>query len=208
MLFESCGIRTVLDVGANAGQFGQFLREDVGFGGRIVSFEPLSGPYAELSRHAAADPQWTALNFALGAEESTAEINVSRNAYSSSILDILPAHTQAEPESAVISREKIQIKTLDSVVAAHCPSQEGVYLKIDTQGYEHPVLLGAARSLSWIRTLQLELSLTPLYQGQKLFGEMLEFLGEKGYRLVALDPAFTDPASGHLLQVDGIFHRA
>src|SRR6185436_11072287 len=41
-LLEFYNINVVLDVGANFGQFAEQLRYDVGYGGKIVSFEPLS----------------------------------------------------------------------------------------------------------------------------------------------------------------------
>jgi hypothetical protein len=51
------------------------------------------------------------------------------------------------------------------------------------------------------------MSLEPLYQGQLLFGQMCDFMQAEGYRLVALEPGFSDTRTGQLLQVDGIFHR-
>jgi hypothetical protein len=32
-------------------------------------------------------------------------------------------------------------------------------------------------------------------------------LQDMGYGLVAIEPGFADPATGQLLQVDGIYHR-
>jgi hypothetical protein len=80
-------------------------------------------------------------------------------------------------------------------------------MKIDTQGYESRVLQGAQGSLARIDTVQMELSLVPLYEGELLFQEMWELLRAKGYTLVAIESGFSAPASGQLLQVDGIFHR-
>ena len=62
-------------------------------------------------------------------------------------------------------------------------------------------------SLLQIDTVQMEMSLVPLYDGALLFDEMLTLMGEKGYIMVAIEPGFLDPDSGQLLQVDGIFHR-
>lgn len=96
---------------------------------------------------------------------------------------------------------------LDSVIDSYCSVQNNVYLKIDTQGFEHKVIKGAEKSLDRICMIQLEMSLIPLYDGQVLFDDLHSLLTGKGYRLVSLEHGFADKESGHLLQVDGIYHR-
>ena len=56
--------------------------------------------------------------------------------------------------------------------------------------------------------LQLELSLTPLYEGAMTYREALDRAEALGMRLMGLSPVFTDPASGRLLQADAVFFRA
>ena len=51
------------------------------------------------------------------------------------------------------------------------------------------------------------MSLTPLYDGQALFGELYQFLSDLGYGMVAIEPGFEDRDTGQLLQLDGVFHR-
>ena len=55
----------MLDVGANEGQFGRWLRNH-GYGGRIISFEPLSAAYQMLLAESAGDGLWEARQFAIG----------------------------------------------------------------------------------------------------------------------------------------------
>ena len=81
------------------------------------------------------------------------------------------------------------------------------YLKIDTQGYEAQVLRGAERSLEHIATVQLEMSLVPLYAGQALFGELHADLTRRGYTLVGVENNFGDARTGQLLQIDCTYHR-
>src|SRR4051794_10338170 len=48
LLLATHDIEVVVDGGANQGGYGQVLRE-AGYEGRILSFEPLSEPFAKLS---------------------------------------------------------------------------------------------------------------------------------------------------------------
>lgn len=199
-------IDTVLDVGANVGQFPEQLRR-IGYAGRILSFEPLSTAFTLLKSNAKNDQAWEVFNYALGDTEEKREINIAGNSYSSSLLNMLPSHLNSAPDSKYITKEVIDIKTLDSLFGDLCEIAKHVYLKIDTQGFESKVLTGAENSLAHIDTVQMEMSLVPLYEGELLFNEMYMIMAKKGYTLVAIENGFSDHASGQLLQVDGIFHR-
>jgi FkbM family methyltransferase len=205
-LFQTFQIDTVLDVGANVGQFAGDLREDVHFTGRICSFEPLSSAYSILEAKARKDPKWQTFNYALGNAEEKKTIHIANNSQSSSLLAMLPAHVQSAPESRYVAQETITVRKLDSIYPELCSQSRNIFLKIDTQGYESFVLEGAARSLPLIHTLQLELSNVPLYDGQLLFHELYSMLAKTGYSLVAIEPGFTAP-TGEILQLDGIFHK-
>ncbi len=51
------------------------------------------------------------------------------------------------------------------------------------------------------------MSLVPLYEGQKLFEEMLRTVKEMGFFLYNLTPGFYDYRTGRRLQVMGTFFR-
>lgn len=206
-LFEVHGIDVVLDVGASGGDWGQELRDDVGFTGPIRSFEPTSTAFKALQARAERDANWDVFNFALGDIEDEHTIHIAGNSDSSSILGMLPAHETAAPESKFVGEETISVRTLDEIFDEVCPKGASVYLKIDTQGYEGRVLRGAESSLSRIDVVQLEMSLVPMYAGELSLVELLELMFDQGYELIGLDPGFTDPRTGNVLQVDGIFHR-
>lgn len=205
-LFGALGISVVLDVGANAGQYAKHLRRN-GYQGRIVSFEPLTSAYKALAETAALDPKWTACHCALGSEDGASEIFVSSNSWSSSMLDIMPDHTSAAPDSKYVDKEVISIKTLDTVFNEYVPAGEKVFLKIDTQGYTKHVLSGANNSIDKISGVYVEMSLVPLYAGEPLIGDVICMLYEKGFVLVAIEPEFIDKKSGRWLQVNGLYSR-
>jgi FkbM family methyltransferase len=201
---EKLGVDLVLDVGANEGQYGSRLR-GLGYRGRIVSFEPLGGVYAQLQERCSGDPLWESVNCALGDQTGSAEINVSRNTWSSSLLDMLPEHVAAAPSSVYQGTETIAVHTLDSLLPRYRRSGERIFLKIDTQGFGMKVLRGADRSLDGVLGIHIEMSLVPLYRDEPLLGEIATYLQWKGYSLVHIEPEYVNPNTGQQLQVNGLF---
>lgn len=204
-MFAARGVDLVLDVGAATGLYGRELRQ-FGYAGRLVSFEPLSAPYAALSEKAASDGRWTARNHALGDEPGTATINVASNSASSSMLPMEDAHTAAEPSVTYVGTETIRVERLDDVAAEVVRPGETVFLKIDTQGFERQVLSGGAKTLASVVGLQLELSFVPLYAGGMLVNEAISAMYAAGFHLEVIEQGWAAP-SGQMLQADGIFFR-
>jgi FkbM family methyltransferase len=200
------GADTVLDVGANIGQYADALRAS-GFDGQIYSFEPLAGAYRQLERRAAKDARWTAVHSAVGAQAGTLEIHVAANSHSSSALAMNSTHLDAAPQSRTVGTESAAVTTLADVVRRYGIEPERTLLKIDTQGYEAPVLDGAGELLGRFALVQLELSFVPLYDGQALYPELVARLEGLGFEWYGVDAAFVDPRSGRMLQVDGLFAR-
>jgi FkbM family methyltransferase len=202
---EQGKFRTLLDVGANVGQYARELRH-WGYRGEIVSFEPLSQAHAELSRAAAGDSAWKiAPRCAVGAARASSMINISANSVSSSLLDMHETHERAAPGSKYSGREEVEIRPLDELVAELCDPAGPFYLKIDTQGYEKAVLEGASGILPRCAAVQLELSLTPLYEGGFQFHEGIDRMRDLGFRVFAIYPGFSDRTSGENFQVDAVF---
>ena len=129
------------------------------------------------------------------------------NSYSSSFLDMLPAHLQAAPYSSYSAREPVTKRRLDSIIDEYCSVQQGVYLKLDVQGFERHVIEGAMQTLPRIAIIQAEMSLTPLYAGEPTFHALHNLIESNGFRLFSMEPAFANKETGQLLQVDGIYRR-
>jgi FkbM family methyltransferase len=202
------GIDTVLDVGANEGQYARRLRE-LGFDGRIVSFEPGASAHKRLQQSARRDAFWTvAPREALGNQEGQICLNVASNGgLSSSVLPMLGAHKRAAPDAAYFGSEMVPIARLDRVASELLAQAHNIFLKVDVQGYELEVLQGAAELLPRIVGAQLELSFVPLYEGQALFHPLIDYMLERGFSIWGIMPGLVDNSSGRLLQTDVVFFR-
>lgn len=204
-IFKDRDIDLVIDVGANKGQFAGSLFEH-GYTGTVISFEPLQEEHEYLIKESAKYSNWeTAERCALGDTEGRMEINVSENKVSSSLLDILPAATQADPSAGYTGREEVDVRRLDKVLKERIHTYSNPFLKIDVQGFEEKVLKGASGIMDRITGIHIELSLVPLYKDEPVLTDMLESIGLLGFSLYDMETGFRDHQSGRLLQADVLF---
>lgn len=195
----------VLDIGANIGQFASEIRRK-GYKGKIVSFEPVEYARKKLVKSSSKDPNWIVHEkTAIGNTNGFIDINISKNSVSSSILNMLDAHSDAEANSIYIKKETTSISTLDSIANIYLDKFSNCFVKIDTQGYEWQVIEGASNILKKSRGIICELSLVSLYENQRLWIDIIQKLEKEGFILWSLIKGFTDKRNGRSLQVDGVF---
>ena len=181
---EDRKIDVVIDVGANIGQFGEYLRKQ-GFKGRIVSFEPTISAFQALQVKAAADGNWQAHQFGLGATAGEAAIHVSQLSVCSSILPLTGVALLHDSRVAEDHSEKIALRTLDEIASGLTGN---VLLKIDTQGYEKQVLEGGRHTMARSLGILIELPIIHVYQGEWQFHEAVKFMGDAGFVLAQIQP--------------------
>lgn len=206
-ILRRLSINHVIDVGANMGQYAKELR-GLGYQGPIDSYEPVIAAYNLAARDAATDDLWTVTNCAIGAVEGEVTINVAANkSQSSSILPMLARHEEAAPHAKYIGEQTVAVRTLDEVTG-QVAAGTTAFLKVDTQGFEREVLAGAGALLAGpVAAIQIELSMVPLYAGGPLYPEIFDALHAAGFRLTHVIAGYVDPATGEMLQFDGIFVR-
>jgi FkbM family methyltransferase len=179
-VFRVYRIDTIVDVGANEGQFGAMARE-LGFTGDIHSFEPVKQTYDKLVRTAAHDDRWTTHNLALGRQPDTLSINVSEGSVFSSLLKPNDYGAERFAGIKVQRQEQIEVSTFDRFMQEHIGGERRIFLKMDTQGYDLEVFGGAAASLDRICCILSELSLIPIYDGMTDYLETLATYQKHGF---------------------------
>ena len=199
------GVDLVVDVGANIGQYAGELRRQ-GYAGRILSVEPLRDAFGQLVVAAGTDSNWECINCAVGRENGLVDIHRAANSVSSSVMRVTGESTSSCADSAEIGVEQTSLRTLDSLLREYARGAKNPYLKMDTQGFEMEVLLGARESLKNVVGLEVELSFVELYRGQPLFFEVAKQLYSEGFILVWIERGF-QRADHSLLQADGLFIR-
>ncbi len=191
-LLKHFGITSVIDVGANAGQFRDQMRDEVGFAGPIHSFEPDPALAAALSRRATADPAWTVHPCALGASAGMAAFNVMENpVYNSFHAPDAQEAGHAANGNRVARTVEVEVRTLDTA-AVGLPDLSHAFLKIDTQGFDLEVLKGGHAAVRQIPLLQTEVSLRRLYSGAPSMGDSIAAFGALGFAVADLFLAATD----------------
>lgn len=204
-LLDSLDVDLVIDVGANDGAYGRFLR-NLGYRGAVLSFEPSSEARRALQREAAKDDNWfVAPQLAVGDMVGEAVLNLSDNSRSSSLMEMNDVHREAAPTSRYVDAERVRVSTLDRELDGWFADYPRMFLKVDVQGFERAVLAGASETLERVAAVQVELSTIELYEGQALFDELSELLLSRGFSLFCLEPRFRHPETGRLLQFDAVF---
>src|ERR1700730_4738304 len=208
-LFEHFAIDCVFDIGANAGQYATMLRTRVGYQGHIVSYEPIPELAAKISAAAALDPAWFVEELALDAVEGHATLNVFASDRFSSLHSASAAATQQFHEKVSLER-RIEVRT-GTLANEFVKYQTRLgfkkpFLKMDTQGHDVSVAVGAGDRLRDFVALQSELAIQRLYEDAPGYEEALEFYRGHGFELSALVPNNL----GHfprLLEIDCIMFR-
>lgn len=205
-LLQTYAPRTILDIGANTGQFAQLARELLPTT-RILSFEPLRECFEQLVRRSTELAPFEAYPYALGAADTTQTMNRNEFSPSSSLLPMDQLHKDELPFTAKTVSEEIQIRRLDGLVA-QLGLVDPLFIKIDVQGYTEPVLRGGEQVIKRAQAVVAEVSLQPLYRGETTFDEAYALLTAWGFVYRGNVDQWCSERDGRILQCDCLFENA
>lgn len=206
---KALGIDTVLDVGANEGQFAKKIGSAFPHA-KIYSFEPLPEPFSILSAETGIKKtlgaRFTPINVAIGAEDRTVEMHsVLNNSTISSLLAPTEYLETLHPEAESIARLSVESRRLDTLLQqGEIQLGDHVLLKSDTQGFEHQVLEGAPTVLQKSSACLLEVNFDSFYQGQAVFADIVAVLSSAGYRYAG-NLEQSHHRDGHVMFADVLF---
>lgn len=195
--------RTVLDIGANAGQFARNVFSFVP-DCTVHSFEPLPGPFAILHKLTAIYPRLHCHNFALGERNGATTIHTGEYTASSSLLKPAQRLTDSLPQVVPDQKRDIPIMRLDDW-AAEISLSFPLFVKLDVQGYELQVIRGGTETLRCASAILIELSFVELYENQPLIADIIVEMKSLGFHLADILEVSRDPATGLGFQCDGLF---
>lgn len=198
-------IKTVLDIGANTGQFATMIHAILPET-TIYSFEPLDQCFEVLKLKTERIPMIQCFHCALGGENTEAVIHANEFTPSSSLLQMTGLHKKSFPYTINAIDEKVQVRTLDSV-SPELDLCRTVLAKIDVQGFELNVLQGGEKTLSDIDIIIVETSFERLYENQPLFDDLYQYLQNRGFRYRGNFDQVVSVTNGEPLQADAIFSR-
>jgi FkbM family methyltransferase len=194
-VFDAKDVDCVFDVGAFNGHFGRFLREEVGYTGLILSFEPQPRALQQLDEERARDKKWQAFNCALGSTPGKFEFNLTAKPWFSSFLP--PSATTPENmagRNAVVEKIGVKVETIADLFDALSRTYgfQRPFLKMDTQGFDLRVFNGASNYVHRFLGLQSEVSVIPIYQDMPSWLQALEEYQKSGFQLSGLFPVSHD----------------
>lgn len=201
-VLKSMHYRTVVDIGANRGQFALAARHCLP-GANIISFEPLAEAARRYRSLLGGDPGVTLHKAAVGADSREEVMHVSKMDHSSSLLPIGPRQLAVFPGTAEVGTEIVKVVPLATYVSSD-DLESPALLKLDVQGYEIEALKGCEDLLDRFASVLVEGSFMELYEGQPLADELIEWLRARGLRLAGVHDAAYDRA-GLTIQADFLF---
>ncbi len=175
------GLKTIIDVGANQGQFciaARYRFPDAA----IHSYEPVPDTFKILASNVGNNSHIKLSQLALGEKEGVIQFYQNKYSHVSSALKVSSTNTQEKYNLGVEKVIEVLVSTLDKEFKN--ASLEGpVLLKLDVQGYEESVLKGGKEFLKSVDYILIELPFVQLYENQLSFTEINVYLNSLGFML-------------------------
>jgi len=198
------GIRTILDIGANNGEFAEYLSTYFD-AKQTIAIEPLPGCAEEVRQRGKVIKNLTVLECAVSDHEGKATLFENSYAPASSLLPVSSISTDEFPQTAGNQKEvEVAVRRLDDMINPDDFDRE-IMIKIDVQGLEDKVIQGGEKTFRAAKFVLVEMSFVPMYDGQPLFEEVHELLVNIGFRFAGIKNQVDSPTTGQPLFVHCLY---
>ena len=194
-------LRTIVDVGANVGQWSGTLLNCV-TPEKLIIIEPLPDAFAVLQKKFGNNRRVQLHNVAIGERESVETLKITRDTTGASLLQPREEMRAVIGSNWTITSEiEVPMTTLDRLLV---DLPEVSLLKIDVQGYEKPVLAGAKQTLAKTKFLLIELNFMPQYDGGSWFGDVQQIL-TRDFGFFLANASAPQVLNGRASMCDGLY---
>lgn len=197
-------LNTIIDIGANKGQFSLVARH-LFHETKIIGFEPLLKPAEKYRNLFKNDKNVFFHQTAIGNQSGNTQMHISKREDSSSILPIGDNQSNIFPgteESHILDINIGRLKEYVNINDLVSP----VFVKIDVQGFELNVLKGCLDLIDNFDYIYVETSFVELYEKQPLAYEIISFLKEYSFDLKGIYNSIYDK-EGLAVQADLLFNK-
>ncbi|QNF33739.1 FkbM family methyltransferase [Adhaeribacter swui] len=181
---------TFIDVGSHFGYFSRLALQILKNTGSVVAVEPSKKTFALLQKNLAGYSRAIAVHCLIGAENSQKtfyEFPVNYSEYNTAFPEQFAEHGWYK--KAAIDKYTLDCKTLDSLVAEH--NLKPQIIKIDTEGSEHEVILGAQKLLTGNKTVALVMEYLSKARHNQAHVQATAILKNLGYLPFVINPDST-----------------
>jgi FkbM family methyltransferase len=199
------GIRTVIDVGAHAGEFSSAVHAVLP-AAMIYAFEPLADCCTALKEKGIGNGNLRIFQVAISDQPGQLTLWRSVSSKSSSLLPMSDVHKANFPWTAQSTPVCVETRTLDSFLS-ELTLRPKVLLKLDVEGYEAYVLRGATELLKSVDYVVLEIAFQTLYQGQAEFSDLHDTLSRAGFVFAGHLDQVLSPLDESITIADALFIR-
>ena len=191
--FEGCN--TIIDIGANRGQFALAARQ-LHRSASIEAFEPLPVPGGVFRQVFAGDAKVRLHGVAIGPRNEQATIHLSGRDDSSSLLPITAMQSNLFTGTGETGMAMVEVGPLRAFVDASRIVGPAL-LKIDVQGFELQALEGCESLLDRFSWIYVECSFVELYAGGAFADEVIAWLRTRGFKLQGVYNMLYGPGPGN-----------
>ena len=170
---------TVIDVGANQGEYSLWAAKNTGPSGTVLAFEPMDELYVQLKKNFALNPKYrnTLIPNKNGLSDKPGKLNLFGKAG-----DNEGVNTMFPTQSHTVLIQEINLDTLDNQLS-QLKCEKVNFIKIDVEGAELHVLKGARETLNKYKpSLLIEINSEACLAGGYEPEEIFEILRPLGYK--------------------------